>query len=334
MILTPNVQKKLLPEPLNKENRKVLKLVCNTFFKKRGLRRSPVCIEDINKAFEALRDGIIKGDLDATVIANYIFQNITHEKIRKRRVTAVDFEEFLTVFFEGERVQKENRGKYLEEISRSEDFWRRVSRNRLEKLDVRLGTVLLSVKTLIPENLELNAGSFSAEALFSGFIDPVPNERTDLGSKSALREKFNKIAREGKWPNFLKQFETMVENIFLTDWIFAIKGGRYLDIYTLEGKEFRKLLIDFMSKGPDAATGLLNRFEAHALRTELGPILSKSHHVKINLIGKSTNILVKIDSLIAEIRLMVIGSITGSISPKEAIEQVKRAVQELLKNVT
>lgn len=324
-------QKKLLPEPEAPGELEVLRQVCASFFRRRGLARHPRSLEDVWKAFEALRDGVRRGEMDATVIASYIYKHIAGEKVRKRKASAADFEEFLVTFFEGERVEEEDREKYLKKITGRGDFWRRVSRNRLEKVDVRLGDLLLSVKTLVPENLELNAGSFSAEALFSGFIEPVPQERTELGSKSALKSKFEKIELDGKWRELAERFQTMVESIFVTDWVIAVKGGRYLDVHTLDGEAFRKLLIDHVSKGPSEAVKLLNRFEAHALRVDVKPLLSKSRRVRVNLIGRSTPVLVKIEGFISQIRRAVILACTGALPVKEAAGRVQKAVKELVR---
>lgn len=310
-----------------------LALYCERFFKIFKLQRSPKNLQEIYEAFSILKDQIDKGEPTASIIGKHIYEHISGEAIRKRRVTSIDFEEFLTTFFEGIIVESEDRTKYLEELPGRDDFSRRVSRNRLEKLDVRIGKLLLSVKTLIPENKELNAGSFSAEALFEGFLSPVPNERTDLGSQSALEEKFNKIAKAGNWKDFAERFEQMVRTIYLTDWIFAIKGGQHCDIYLLTGEKFRELMINCVKDGPSKAVQLINRFEAHAIRTRLEPLFAEAMHVRVDLIGPCSGRLIKLDNLIRNIQSIAVDTLCGELSPKSAMEQIQSQLKELIKIV-
>jgi hypothetical protein len=303
---------------------------CADFFEKFQLRRSPKNLEDIYAAFTTLKEHISKGDLDASFIGKYVYEHISREDIRTRRVTARDFEEFLTTFFEGELIEtEEQRSKYLKELPGRDDFSRRVSRNRLEKLDVRLGSLLLSVKTFVPTNLELNAGSFSAEGLFDGFLPlPIPNERTDLGSAPALKQKFEQIEKEGKWKDFVKKFETMINTIYLTDWIFGIKGGRYLDIYVLDGAKFKELMIKCVVNGPSQAVELLNRFEAHAIRTRLEPFLSESRHVRIDLIGPANSRLQSVDNLVSDIRSSLVASLCGRLDLGKAKQVILEKIEQ------
>lgn len=290
-------------------------------------------MDDVYNAFSALRHGISNGDFEASVIGKYIFENITREDIRTRRVTARDFEEFLTTFFEGEIIETdEQRSVYLKELPGKDEFSRRVSRNRLEKLDVRLGSLLFSVKTFVPSNLELNAGSFSAEALFEGFLPlPIPNERTDLGSPPALKEKFLKIKQQGKWSEFAKRFSTMVDIIYKTDWIFAIKGGKHLDVYILEGDKFKKLMTEYVARGPSRAVELLNRFEAHAIRTKLKPFLSESKHVNINLVGPVYSKLRSIDKLVSDIKSCLVTSLCGRFDAGKAKQAILARIEQFFK---
>ncbi len=304
------------------------------FFEKFSLERSPKNIDDIHKAFTALRDQIHKGNVEACLIGKYIYEHISRKEIRKRRVTARDFEEFLVTFFNGNIIEAEQRNQYLKELSGSDEFSRRVSRNRLEKLDVVLGSILLSVKTFVPTNKELNAGSFSAEALFQGFLPlPIPSERTDLGSPRALEEKFTNIQSNGQWDNFVRRFETMVNTIYLTDWIFTIKGGQVFDIFLLSKNDFKRFMIDAVKGGPSKAVEFLNRFEAHAIRTRRNPLLSKAKHISINLIGPIARTLGNLDEMVNEIRSITIATLVGKVEPKEAQNTILKRVGEFFKEI-
>lgn len=327
-------QQRLFQDALSDE-KSDLSLYSEAFFKKFDLPREPKSLGEIGKAFLALKEEINRGDLLASLIGKYIYDHISKVEIRKRRVTARDFEEFLTRFFQGEIIEAEQRDQYLKELPGTDEFSRRVSRNRLEKLDVRLGSILLSVKTFVPTNKELNAGSFSAEALFDGFLPlPIPSERTDLGSGRALTEKFLRIHKDGKWGAFVERYERMVNIIYRTEWIFAIKGGRYFDIYLLPGSKFRELMISCVRAGPSKATRLLNRFEAHAIRTQTDPLFSESQHIRIDLIGPAAKRLRIVDSFISDVKSIAIAVLCGNIKVQQAKENFVQKVGEFIKEIS
>jgi hypothetical protein len=300
--------------------------------KENKLDKKPKKLEEIKKFFEVLDKSIKSGDIDATIIGKYIYDNITNEKLRYRKVSAINFEEFLTAVFEGHIVDKKTRTPEAVSLDfGSEEINRRVARNKLEKLDVVLGSLNFSVKTLVPENEELNIGSFSAEALFKGFLPYTPNEREELGSKPLLKGKFKKFEEQGKWNDFVKRFSKMVETVFQTDWIIAIKNEKVLDVYILSAKDFRELLIKSFAT-PESAVKTLNRFEAHALRVEVRPLIEKSHKIKINLFGKHTQMLTKIDKAISEIRILILKGASGEIKKRDTLKEVCKTIEKLLKS--
>src|SRR2546425_7727856 len=149
----------------------ILEITSEKFFNKYRLAKSPKTIGELNEAFEKLKESIEAGYLPSLLIGKYIYQKITSEEIRTLRVTAHDFEKFLITFFEGHIMTTNDRKKRSELVSGfDDDHLRRVKRNALEKGDVTLGNLEFSVKTLVPDNKELNVGSFSAEVLFEDFL--------------------------------------------------------------------------------------------------------------------------------------------------------------------
>lgn len=301
--------------------------------KNNNLDRKPKKLDEVKKFFEVLNNSIKSGNIDATIIGKYIYDNITNKKIRYRKVSAINFEEFLVTVFEGHIVDKKTRTPEALGVDfGSEEINRRVIRNKLEKLDIVLGSLNLSVKTLVPENEELNIGSFSAEALFRDFLPYTPNEREELGSKPLLKDKFKKFESEGRWDDFVKRFTKMVETIFQTDWVIAIKNEKSLNVYLLPSKKFKKLLIKSVANGPESAIKILNRFEAHALRVEVKPFLKKSQKISVKLFGKYTEMLSKIDKTISEIRSVILKGMSGKMKKDFAIKEVSEKVEKLIKS--
>lgn len=286
-----------------------------------------------------MNNAIRDGDLAATFIGRYVQRNITDEKIAKRKVSAINFEEFLAVcLFKGRVISEKSRidEPRVPEIElgfEDPEVARRVLRNRLEKLDVELGPLRLSVKTLIPENRELNIGSFSAEALFSGFLPYIPNERDSLGSKPLLKEQFEKVRGGAKWDQFVERFTKMVNAIYTNDWIIVLKAGRRMDVYTIGAENMRELLIGAIRAGPSGTVAFLNRFEAHALRVELDPIISKAHHVRIDLIGKSTRMLERLEGVISEMESIAIDGLVGvepTLKAKQLLDEKMKILVDFL----
>jgi hypothetical protein len=135
------------------ENFSVISHFSELFLKKHGLSKPPKNTNEIINCFSKLNEDIKKGEPEATIIGDFIFRTITDVKI-STKVSANNFEMLLAEFFGGKKVEKEDRKniKIAIKISPIEDINRRVTRNLLEKLDVQIGKMNISAKTLIPRN--------------------------------------------------------------------------------------------------------------------------------------------------------------------------------------
>jgi len=191
----------------------------------------------------------------------------------------------------------------------------------------------ISAKTLIPKNKELNIGSFSAEALFNGFIDKIPNERDTLGSKPLLKKIFSQIQKQGKWNEFKKRFLDMIKNIYATDLFIAIKNDKILDLYIINRNDFQKYFCGLVNSDVDKIISFINRFEAHALRTEREPLLKIAKHISINLEGKSTEKLRNLQSKVDEIYSLTINSFCDKDSIKISTKKIKNVCDSLIKSI-
>lgn len=304
------------------------------FLKKHGIIKPPKDISEIINCFSKLNEDIKNGEPEATIIGDFIFRTITDKKI-STKVSANNFEVFLAEFFGGKKVEKDERKtiKISVKISPIEDINRRVTRNLLEKLDVQIGKMNISAKTLIPKNKELNIGSFSAEALFKGFINKTPNEREILGSKPLLKKVFLKIQKQGKWGDFKKRFLDMIKNIYSTDLFIAIKNDKVLDLYIINKNDFQKYFCGLVNSNIDKIISFINRFEAHALRTEREPLLKIAKHISINLEGKTTAKLRNLQSQVDEIYSLTIKSFCNKDLIASNTQKIRESCELLIKSI-
>lgn len=316
------------------ENFSIVNHFSALFLKKHGLNKPSKDINEIINCFSILNEDIKNGEPEATIIGDFIFRTITDAKI-STKVSANNFEIFLAEFFGGKKIEKEDRKKIkiTVKISSIEDINRRVTRNLLEKLDVQIDKMNISAKTLIPKNKELNIGSFSAEALFKGFINKIPNERDTLGSKPLLKKIFTQIQEQGKWKEFKKRFLDMIKSIYATDLFIAIKNDKILDLYIIDKKDFQKYFCGLVNSSIDKIISFINRFEAHALRTEREPLLKIAKHISIHLEGKSTTKLHNLQSKVDEIYSLTINSFCNKDLIFDNTKKIREICDLLIKSI-
>jgi hypothetical protein len=288
--------------------------------------------DDVVKVFEIFSKKVKSGDLIAKEIANILYEILCSPESFRDKGAPTKFEYFLADFLKGKRVEKENRenliakreiGEIVFPVHDKEDFKERVKRNRLEKADVVINKVILSIKTLVPENKEINIGSFSAEALFGGFVPiPIPNEREKLGSKPALLRIFKEIEKEGKWSDFRKKFEFMIDEIFFPDLVVCIRYQKKITLYFINANDFRTLLKNSL-QSPEEAIKILNRFEAHALRIERDKTLEIARKVMLHLSASP------LDAILKKIKKIYVDFLVGKIDLSNATKKLTKVYKRL-----
>lgn len=260
-----------------------------TFVENYNIQKPPENLDHIEEGFEQLREGIDEGEVIPSVIGDWIFNNVASKSVRVRKTSARVFEDFIEEMFEGEVLDKKSRdlGMPSKPSEKEGDFVEKwIRRNELQKEDVKFPNIDLSVKTLTPTNRELNMGSFAKEALFYEIWEEYGSERTGgLGSGTQMSKTFNQIQEDDKWEEFKERFERMIRGIYTDDLLIAIKNHDTLDVYLIESKEFQDLAIEYLNKGPDECTDFIYRFEAHALRYNMGPIKERFDPIEIPLNG-------------------------------------------------
>ncbi len=260
---------------------------CDIYRKKRGLTHAGG-LKDIIIFFRSLSEGLKAKEAVSEIIANYLYENIACEERRKRKATARDFEDFLEMALGGKVMDRESRKNVLPpELSGVDrniaDY---ISSNRREKMDIVFPNGYgISVKTSMPDNSEINMGSFAREALFLNFlsVEEYGGERkSGLGSKPQILDKFLKIYHNKEWAEFCTRFELMVNSIYVDDLIYVIKGGSYLLVYCLEGSKLRNILIEAMNGGPHEAIKVINRYEGNSLRIDRERVMQMAEKIRID----------------------------------------------------
>ncbi|MFH1637920.1 MAG: hypothetical protein ABIB71_05835 [Candidatus Woesearchaeota archaeon] len=290
----------------------LLKKVCK-FFKDKNKLGEIKGIKDITTFFKKLSEGIANNEPAPLIIAEYLHNNIASEKVRKRKSSAREFEDFLDIFMDGSVTDENTRKNISLPTSIKGAIASYLSSNRREKADIKFPSgYLITLKTSVPSNKEINMGSFAREALFQGYLSPKEyggERKGGLGSKPQMEKIFQKIYNRGLWESFAFRFKLMVENIYVEDMIFAIKGGDYLKIYCIQGESIRKNLIGAVCKGPKTAITVINRYEGNSLRIERDKIINTGEKITLDFSGLEKTIVRKVLKDIEEIKTEVICSL-------------------------
>jgi hypothetical protein len=293
------------------------------------LTTPPENLSDIEEGLEKLKEGIEDGNTLSSLLGDWLFNNVSSEKVRVRKTSARVFEDFVADMFGG---------NVLDEISRDLDMpskpdedegnfveqW--IARNELQKEDVKFPGLDLSVKTLTPTNGELNMGSFAKEALFYDIKDEYGSERTDgLGSGPQMTETFQEIQEEGKWEELQERFRNMIRGIYTDDLLIAIKNHDVLEVYLLTAEEFQDLVIEYVEKGPEDCTNFMYRFEGHSLRYRMKPIKDKFDPIEIPLEGEGSRDI----EFAKELRNRFFQELLSGMAGTTSDEELKRELNEI-----
>lgn len=186
-----------------------------------------------------------RNKFNSAYLLNYLCKNISAKEVAKRKTSARDFEDFLSIIFNGiicdesPRVNNSDEGKNI--FIENQFITNFVLSNRREKADIIFGDSYgLSVKTLILSNQEINLGSFEKTALFYLLdVEDYLNERkgkevkfnnqtveVGLGSKKLLKNLLELLKQKNQFKQFQERFINMAENIFCADFLIAIKNDQ------------------------------------------------------------------------------------------------------------
>ena len=296
-------------------------------FKEKHKINSPSSVKDIARFFSALKEELEKGYINAQIIADFLQKNIASEEKRTRKVTARDFEDFVAAVFGGKVMDNESRKNEISvNLKGVEEFVAAyVASNRREKMDVKFSNFGVSVKTFVPENKEINMGSFAREALFHNFLtlEEYGGERkSGLGSRPQMLKVFNKIKDQGRWKDFCKRFEVMITGIFEDDMLNVVKGGSVMEIYVISGNDFQKLMMERIKKGPESAVSIINRYEGNSIRINRDPVFEHSERINLDFKLLENSKLKEIYKCLAELDRYIFNGLNGKIKKRELQEKM------------
>ena len=264
---------------------KFIEKLSKAIFKSHQIQIPPKNSKNVFEALNLIKEEAKNGDIKSLYIVSYLYYNLASEEKRKRKVTARDFEDLIASILNGEvtdETKRHNDYSLTSDVS-SEFVVRYIVSNLREKSDILFDEFGISVKTSMPDNKEINMGSFAREALFHEILEDYGGERkSGLGTANQMKKVFNKISSDGKWNKFVIRFKEMVKNIFQDDFLFVIKGGSYLEIFILSAKELQQLFYDAIDSGPEEATWLINRYEGNSIRIKRDPVLERCKKIKID----------------------------------------------------
>ena len=313
------------------------------FAKIYGLPRPPRSVRDVLAYFKALKSGVSKGELIATELASLLAYKVCRKEIYKSHVSAKNLETFLGAFLGGIISSPKSRpsvpvpsppaNSYL---VNARDFLSGVRRAALEKTDLYFpppSKLRFSLKSLVPENPEINIGSFPQRLLFMGFLKVVPNERKGLGSAKRLRAVLEDIERRGLWDAFVKRFSYMVDAIFNGVHLLVVERdpSPRITIYLVESPSFRNLLKSAAREGPSRLTEVVYRYELHSLRVKKKPIVNLGVKLEIPLVPYSSSPLIRLEKAVED--LYYNEFLTGIISLETFINKVEKLFEEFVETL-
>ncbi|MBF2056706.1 MAG: hypothetical protein IGQ45_05650 [Cyanobacterium sp. T60_A2020_053] len=276
----------------------IIKIIKEFLVEKQLLKSENTSITDFEDFFMYLIESRQK--FNSAYLLNYLWKNISAKDMAKRKTSARDLEDYLSIIFNGiisdetKRVNKQidNQDIFIE----NHFITNFVLSNRREKGDlIFANNYQLSIKTLIKTNKEINLGSFEKTALFYLLdVEDYLNERkgkevkinnetltVGLGSRNLLKNLLKLLEHNNKLKKFQERFIDMAEHIFSADFLIAIKDDEIMDLYFLPRRKFINLLKEIIID-IDKFLMVVNRWEGNSLRVDRSKILNISKHIKLD----------------------------------------------------
>lgn len=268
-----------------------------------------------NISVESLRDlfhYIIshKSKFNSAYLTYYILEKFCKTKdIQTRKTSARDFEDFLSAITGGVVTDNSSRHNNKENIFVENPFiteW--VVNNKREKADIIYDNgYMITVKTLVEKNDEVNMGAFEKKALFSE-MDLVSyleerkssNNGIGLGSKPQLLGLLKIIGKKGLWKKFQDRFLEMSKNIFSDDIIMFIKNKENPRIYIISSVVFQNKLKNAVSSPTDFIS-LINRWEGNNIRMNRTKLVSEIEPIILDFSYLDEHLVKKMDENISKI---------------------------------
>ena len=270
----------------------------------------------------AFKKGLENNSFASTMLGNVIYNFITEEEVRLRRVTSTMFEELFAALFDTRPSDEQTRFnpevpkeiKELDQLTLNEDWSisSDLSKNKREKVDVHIGSYEISLKTLKGKlynsnhvivdsdvNTEVNLGSFSIRALFKGlfldeYLKTLSDRKGGLGSGKQIQENIiDRLIKDVKLDAFIERLEVFLKYVYTEDIYLVMKSGYLIEFYLIPNNSFHSTLLDLARNEIDQFSNVFYRWENNNLRLNWVKLLNfadKYEHNYSNIIIPLRNI--------------------------------------------
>lgn len=148
-----------------------------------------------------------------------------------------------------------------------------ITKSASQKVDIvienedKFPNTLISVKSFAEDNNEINLGSFPPKLLFSGIVDNLPSERTDLGSGTRFSSYINRLsdAKIAMFKQRVKDFVEIIYNDLHLVMLYRNQSTQSIDIEVVDNSHFISTITNIVSD-PDKISDYECRVEANAIR--------------------------------------------------------------------
>lgn len=239
-------------------------------------------LESVDKVVGKLFTLSSSGDKFAQLILFDFFINVNHFNVQKDNITGKRIEQRLSQLFAlstGDEIWRSS--PKIEKLMSQEHILlfdelvlALVASNFRQKGDlifydpVNDSMYKLSIKSLVPENKEINFGAFEFKSTIVGIeglegllavqernrtIDLVVEGATisgiGLGSSPQLKQLFLYIESQGKLSEYLYRFEILLRAVFKDDFLVYIKDNYKFTLFTIPNETFIKITMNRVSNG-------------------------------------------------------------------------------------
>jgi hypothetical protein len=257
--------------------------------------------------FEFLDQEIKNGSIPIELIFLDFKYFINHPEVSKRKTTATTIEERLSHLFGGNLTDKKSRKnpRISDLLNHSEvnllpkSVQDTICSNFREKGDILFNNnYKISVKSLMPNNKEINFGAFQYNTLFEGILDKnllgIGERRNTIikeidkkkvkvgrGSRSQLENLFNYIKSIEKWNKFIERWKICFRGVFQEDIIIYLKDPEKLELHLIDNNTFVNLVSESLNY--ESNEQILNRWEGNSIRMDRTKIINSSiYSLKFN----------------------------------------------------
>ncbi len=300
-----------------------------------NVKTPPRTLNELHNYFLNLKNGIENNEYSSQLIGLILFNFVSKEDIRDRKVTSRIFEDIVSSLFLGKTLDESSKPnpsipkeiKDLDYLCDNLD-WKissDLSGNKREKADNEFGGYFLSLKTLKGKlyndkivvvdsdyNKELNIGSLSFRALLVGLLSDeqlsnIKDRKGGLGSKSQLIESIYKpLINSQKWNLFIERLDLYMKYVYSNcDILIVMKSGYVMDLFFISEQDFVDSLIDIAKNDYDKFFTIFYRWENNNLRLHYDKLLEKLEtskklnkvRLEFNKIYQDSNFMNKIEKI-------------------------------------